>query len=162
MKELETEIRALKGKLAASKTGDSELNSGGQNQNNVDLDPASFPTQDIEVDLPKTVETGIILWVVQIKKNFNVFLKKGTSSRFSELIKNPSDVPRSETYVYFKKITATTWPINKIIPVSIALDLPTATDALASEAAFMENIGLYLKPRQSLTKGRLIYKFSNF
>ena len=82
--------------------------------------------------------------------------------RFSELMKNPSDVPRSETYVYISKITATTWPINKIIPVSIALDLPTATDALASEAAFMENIGLYLKPRQSLTKGWLIYKFSNF
>ena len=77
-------------------------------------------------------------------------------------MKNPSDVPGSETYVYITKITATTWPNNKIIPVSIALDLPTATDALASEAAFMENIGLYLKPRQSLTKGRLIYKFSNF
>ena len=36
----------------------------------------------------------------------------------------------------------------------IDVDLPTATDALASEAAFMENIGLYLNPRQSLTKGR--------
>ena len=83
MKELETEIEALKAKLAASKTGDSELNSGGQNQNNVDLDPASFPTQDIEVDLPKAVETGIILSIVHIKKNFNVFFKKGTSSRFS-------------------------------------------------------------------------------
>ena len=77
-------------------------------------------------------------------------------------MKTPSDVPRSETFVYFTKNAATTWPINKIMPVSIALDLPTATDALASEAAFMENIGLYLKPRQSLTKGRLIYKFSNF
>ena len=66
MKELETEIEALKAKLAASKTVDSELNSGGQNQNNVDLDPASFPTQDIEVDLPKAVETGIILSIVHI------------------------------------------------------------------------------------------------
>ena len=37
----------------------------------------------------------------------------------------------------------------------IEVDLPTATDALASEAAFMENIGLYLNPRQSLTKGRV-------
>ena len=75
MKELETEIEALKAKLAASKTGDSELNSSGQNQNNVDLDSASFPTQDIEVDLPKAVETGIILLIVHKKKNFNVFLK---------------------------------------------------------------------------------------
>ena len=78
MKELETEIEALKAKLAASKTGDSELNSGGQNQNNVDLDSASFPTQDIEVDLPKAVETGIILSIVHIKKNFYLFLKKAS------------------------------------------------------------------------------------
>ena len=77
-------------------------------------------------------------------------------------MKTLSDVPRSETFVYFTKNAATTWPINKIMPVSIALELPTATDALASEAAFMENIGLYLKPRQSLTKGRLIYNFLNF
>ena len=68
MKELETEIEALKAKLAASKTGDSELNSSGQNQNNEDLDSASFPTQDIEVDLPKAVETGILLSIVDNKK----------------------------------------------------------------------------------------------
>ena len=68
MKELETEIEALKAKLAASKPGDSELNSGGQNQNNVDLDSASFPNQDIEVDLPKAVETGILLSIVDNKK----------------------------------------------------------------------------------------------
>lgn len=68
MKQLETEIEALKVKLAASKTGESELNSGGQNQNNVDLDPASFPNQDIEVDLPKAVETGILLSIVDNKK----------------------------------------------------------------------------------------------
>ena len=40
-------------------------------------------------------------------------------------------------------------------------DLPiasTATDALASEAAFMENIGLYLNPKQSLTKGRATFQ----
>ena len=77
-------------------------------------------------------------------------------------MKNPSNVPRSETFVYFTKNAATTWPIDKIMPVSIALDLPTATDALASEAAFMENIGLYLKPRHSLTKGRLTFKFFKF
>ena len=65
VKELETEIETLKAKLAASKAGDSELNSGGQNHN-VDLDPASFPTQDIEV-FPKAVETGIILLMVHIK-----------------------------------------------------------------------------------------------
>ena len=76
MKELETEIEALKAKLAASKTGDSELNSGGQNQNNVDLDSASFPTQDIEVDLPKAVETGIILSIVHIKRTLICFLKR--------------------------------------------------------------------------------------
>jgi hypothetical protein len=68
VKQLETEIEALKVKLAASKTGESELNSGGQNQNNVDLDPASFPNQDIEVDLPKAVETGILLSIVDNKK----------------------------------------------------------------------------------------------
>ena len=66
VKELETEIEALKAKLAASKTGDSELNSSGQNQSNVDMDPASFPTQDIEV-FPKAVETGIILSIVHMK-----------------------------------------------------------------------------------------------
>ena len=76
MKELETEIEALKAKLAASKTGDSELNSGGRNQNNVDLDSASFPTQDIEVDLPKAVETGIILSIVHIKRTLICFLKR--------------------------------------------------------------------------------------
>ena len=73
MKELETEIEALKAKLAASKTGDSELNSSGQNQNNVDLDSASFQTQDIEVDLPKAVETGIILSIVHIKRTLMCF-----------------------------------------------------------------------------------------
>ena len=73
VKELETEIEALKAKLAASKTGDSELNSSGQNQNNVDLDSASFPTQDIEVDLPKNVETGIILSIVHIKRTLMCF-----------------------------------------------------------------------------------------
>ncbi len=36
----------------------------------------------------------------------------------------------------------------------IPYDFPTATDALASEAAFMENIGLYLNPRQSIPLGR--------
>ena len=41
--------------------------------------------------------------------------------RFSELIKNISDMPKSETFVYFTKITAATWSINKIITVSRAL-----------------------------------------
>ena len=34
-------------------------------------------------------------------------------------------MPKSETFVYFSKITVTTWFINKIIPVSIALEKPT-------------------------------------
>ena len=38
--------------------------------------------------------------------------------RFSELMKNLSDMPKSETFVYFTKITAA---INQIIPVSIAM-----------------------------------------
>ena len=41
-------------------------------------------------------------------------------ARFSELIKNLSDVPKSEIFVFFTKIIATT--TNKIIPVSIALE----------------------------------------
>jgi len=45
-----------------------------------------------------------------------------TVERFSELIKkNLSDLQKSETFVYFTKITAATWSINKIILVSIAL-----------------------------------------
>ena len=34
-------------------------------------------------------------------------------------------MPKSETFVYFSKITVTNWLINKIIPVSIALEKPT-------------------------------------
>ena len=39
--------------------------------------------------------------------------------RFSELMKNLSDMPKF--FVYIAKITVTTWCINNIIPVSIAL-----------------------------------------
>ena len=39
----------------------------------------------------------------------------------SELILNLSDLQKSETFVYFTKITAATWSINNIIPVFIAL-----------------------------------------
>ena len=43
-------------------------------------------------------------------------------ARFCELIKDLSIVQKSETtYVYFTNITATTWSINHIIPVFIAL-----------------------------------------
>ena len=41
--------------------------------------------------------------------------------KFSEMIKNLSDLLKSETFVYFTKITAAPWFIIKIIPVSIAL-----------------------------------------
>ena len=41
--------------------------------------------------------------------------------QIGELIKKNSDVPKSETLLYFTKITAATWSTNKIIPVSIAL-----------------------------------------
>ena len=37
------------------------------------------------------------------------------------MINNLSDVPKSETFLYFSKIAAATWSINKIIPVSISL-----------------------------------------
>jgi len=54
--------------------------------------------------------------------------------RFSELIKkNLSDLQKSETFVYFTKITAATWSINKIIPVSIAL-VPSISLFLASQS----------------------------
>ena len=46
--------------------------------------------------------------------------------RFSELMKNLSDMPKSETFVYITKITAATLSINKIIPVSIPLILLSA------------------------------------
>jgi len=53
---------------------------------------------------------------------------------FSELIKkNLSDLQKSETFVYFTKITAATWSINKIIPVSIAL-VPSISLFLASQS----------------------------
>ena len=41
--------------------------------------------------------------------------------RFSELIKNLSDVPKSKTFGYIQKNTAATWSIDKIILVYIAL-----------------------------------------
>ena len=41
--------------------------------------------------------------------------------RFGESIKNLSNMPKSETFVYFTKITAETWSIKKITHVSIAL-----------------------------------------
>ena len=40
---------------------------------------------------------------------------------FSELIRNLSDVPKSDIFVYFAKITAATCSINQIIPVPIAM-----------------------------------------
>ena len=39
----------------------------------------------------------------------------------SELLKNLSNVPKSETFVYFTKITAAACSIHNSIPVSIAL-----------------------------------------
>ena len=47
-----------------------------------------------------------------------------TANLRSELIRNISDVPKSKLFVYFTKITAATWSINIIIPVSTALVLP--------------------------------------
>ena len=44
--------------------------------------------------------------------------------------------------------------IQKQFEAELPYDFPTATDALASEAAFMENIGLYLNPRQAIAMGR--------
>ena len=42
--------------------------------------------------------------------------------RLGDLIKkNLSDVPKSKIFVYFTKITAASWSINKIIPASISL-----------------------------------------
>ena len=37
-------------------------------------------------------------------------------------------------------------------PGDFSFGFPTAADALASEAAFMENIGLYLNPKPALSK----------
>ena len=39
--------------------------------------------------------------------------------------KNLSDVPKSGTFNYFSEITIITWFIDKIMPVSIALEKPT-------------------------------------
>ena len=50
--------------------------------------------------------------------------------RFTELINNFSDLPKSEIFVYFTKITAATWSINKIIPVSIVLVLPSKSEKI--------------------------------
>ena len=43
--------------------------------------------------------------------------------RFSKLIKNLSDMPKSKTFVYITKHTAATLSISKIIHVSIVLNL---------------------------------------
>ena len=43
--------------------------------------------------------------------------------RFSELLQNLEDVPKSETFVCFTKIEDAAWFNNKIIPVYIALIL---------------------------------------
>ena len=52
---------------------------------------------------------------------FSNWLHFTFAESFSELIQNISDVPISETFFYFTEIKATTWSINKIIPVYIAL-----------------------------------------
>ena len=36
--------------------------------------------------------------------------------RFNELKEKKSDVPKSETFLNFTKITSAVWSINKIIP----------------------------------------------
>ena len=42
---------------------------------------------------------------------------------FRELIKNLANILKSETFDNFANITAATWSINKIVPVSIALGI---------------------------------------
>ena len=61
--------------------------------------------------LIKIVETSIFLHQADVQ----------ILERFNKLMKYISDVPKSETFVYLTKITAVTWSINKILPVSIAL-----------------------------------------
>ena len=54
---------------------------------------------------------------------------KNTPAPGSNSNKNLSDVPRSETFVFFTKIKTATWYINTIIPVYIALKLIDHLDA---------------------------------
>ena len=70
----------------------------------------------------------ILLIVYTEKSIFMCFEKRSLIKQqgkfvemFSELMKNLSDMPKLETFVYITKITVTTWSINDIIPVSIAL-----------------------------------------
>ena len=78
----------------------------------------------------KAIETGMVMG---IKDNICLF-KKGFRSinrssnlkfldRFSELIRNLSNLPKSEIFAYFSKILATKWSISNDIPVSIALQV---------------------------------------
>ena len=86
----------------------------------------------------KVIETGKILSIVDTIKlafmwveNMSLIKQQLPFCRtrnqfkfldeFSKLIKYLSDVPKSETFVYFTKRNIDTWSNNRIIPVSIAL-----------------------------------------
>ena len=47
------------------------------------------------------------------KKLSNIHIE---ARRFVKLKEKKSDVPKSETFLYFTKITSAAWSINKIIP----------------------------------------------
>ena len=87
-------------------------------------DSCSQESPQLHSDTSKAIETGIVL---SIEKTFTCFEKWSLIKQqllFTESIKNILDVPKSETFVYFTKIMAAIWSINKIISVSIALDTP--------------------------------------
>ena len=80
--------------------------------------------------MAKAVETGIIFSIAAVKIELLCVWKKVKQQiplimltwykfkfveKFSELIKNLSDVPKSDDFVYFTKITAAIWSISEII-----------------------------------------------
>ena len=82
------------------------------------------------LEVIKVIETGIILLIMDINKEFLCVLKKGPwSSRqqfrfnesFSKMITIFSVVPKSRIFAYFTKYSPATWCIKNIISVSIAL-----------------------------------------
>ena len=50
--------------------------------------------------------------------SINLWLHQGAVQMFTMFL---SDVPKSDTFVYFSTITAATWSTNNIVPVSISL-----------------------------------------
>ena len=99
----------------------------------------------------KAIETGIIIVILHVTC-YKLILKVQSKSSHdcaapgssSNLLKGLLIAKNSETFIYFTKITAVTWSINKVVPVSIALD--------SSSIFFCFKLQLFQLPRTSMAE----------